>query len=236
MPGLGNDGPGAAGNAVLPLMLRDGRNSAPGLNAVGGVVAAEAMKAPRFVALICHSGPCGVPTMPVVCRVGAITEAPVAPPPPALTGTAEVMKVVSEKVGGKWNVPSVSTVRDDNGAWLLLKYAVVRARLTAMLSSSWMVLLALLATPRISPVRSTTATWRNGLSVAASARVRIVDTSPAVSGCTSPKNGSVGVEVPEPPLQEPNDNVITAANPAHTPDATRQNVKLRRVRDMATRS
>ena len=48
MPGLGNDGPGAAGNTVLPLKLRDGRNSAPALNVVAGVVRLDAMKAPRF--------------------------------------------------------------------------------------------------------------------------------------------------------------------------------------------
>src|SRR5436190_18599646 len=119
MPGLGNDVPGAKGNSVLPFRLRDGRNSKPALNAVAGTVAADAMSAPRFVALICHSGPCGVPAMPVVVRLGAITDCGNGPAP-VLTGTTESTNGV-ENVGGKWNVPSVSTVRDDSGAWLLLK-------------------------------------------------------------------------------------------------------------------
>lgn len=59
--------------------------------------------------------------MPVVVRRGATTLLTVGPgAPPALTGRIDGMKVLVN-VGGKWNVPSVSTVRDDRGAWLLLK-------------------------------------------------------------------------------------------------------------------
>ena len=118
MPGLGNEPPGGAGKTVLPLRLRDGRNSKPALNTVGGIVVAEAMSAPRLVELICHSGPCGVPAIPVVVRTGAITVLTAGTTP--LAGRTDGTKG-AEKVGGKWNVPSVSTVRDDSGAWLLLK-------------------------------------------------------------------------------------------------------------------
>src|SRR5688572_28756871 len=98
MPGLGNDVPGAAGNSVLPFRLRDGRNSKPALNAVGGTVAAVAMSAPRFVALICHSGPCGVPAMPVVVRRGAITDSANGATP-ELTGTTESRNGAENVVG-----------------------------------------------------------------------------------------------------------------------------------------
>jgi hypothetical protein len=138
MPGLGN----------VPPMLRDGwkkmfaafgsGNGSPGgpgcallvLNNVGGVVRPVATLAPRLVELICHSGPCGVPATPEQRRVGAIT---VLPAP--LVGSCEAISS-SANVGGKWKRPSVSTVRDDSGAWLLEKNDVVRARLTAMLSES----------------------------------------------------------------------------------------------------
>src|SRR5262245_18920101 len=100
------------------------------------------MSAPRFVELICQSGACGVPAMPVVVRLGAIT----GPPVPPLDTTTDGMNGTSN-VGGKWYAPSVSTVRDDSGAWLFEKNAVVRARLMAMLSSSCTKLLAVLATP-----------------------------------------------------------------------------------------
>src|SRR5689334_7953796 len=99
MPGLGNDALGAAGNSVLPCRLRDGRNSKPGLNAVAGTVAAVAMSAPRFVELICHSGPCGVPAMPVVVRRGAITVSVNGAVP--LAGTTDGMNTFAN-VGGKW--------------------------------------------------------------------------------------------------------------------------------------
>src|SRR5436190_23208639 len=90
-----------------------------------------------------------------------------------------------------------------------------------MLSSSWISGLAVLATPRISPVRSTTATCRNGLSIDATARVRIVLTSPAVSGTTAGNTGRTGSDV-ELPLHDARPSPATVAAPA-----TDQTIRLR---------
>jgi hypothetical protein len=123
-----------------------------------------------------------------------------------LVGQKEGMKAFS-KTGGKWKVERNSTVREERGAWLLEKKAVVRARLRAMLSTSPPRANPLFdQTPRGKPVRSTTAidTKPPGRLMEFTAPRMAVLTSAALSGSTVPKSmirRSEGEIDPIPPSQ-----------------------------------
>ena len=167
-------------------------------------------------------------------RVGAITvcvfcAGAATPVGSALCVTCDGTNVASN-VGGKCTAPSVSTVRDDSGAWLLEKNAVVRARLTAMLSSSVMFGEAVLPIPRMSPVRSTTATFRNALSVALSARLMISATSAADSGVAGPPDAKPTSAAVCLPLHELKPTVATPRMQAIAPMARLPRSAIRCVR------
>ena len=89
------------------------------------------------------------------------------------------------------------TVREDSGAWSLLKNAVVRAKVTATSGASGVVS-GLRYTPRIVPLRSTTATARVLSLSAPAAAVMTAVTSSAVRVWATPpmlcvRTGSPGV-------------------------------------------
>ncbi len=172
-------------------------------NAVGGVVRAEAINAPRLLASICHSGPCAVLLTPVV----------------DWPGRPAVSMAVLPKVAGKWNVLMNCPVREVSGAWLCDKNAAARANAAAT---------SLSVSPRFDdtlrfhtrstlPMRSVIAIARFGVftDCAAAVTMRSMSASVRPSAATSGANDVALTLAVRPPLPQAARRSSAAGNAEH---------------------